>query len=234
MMWDSGRDLAIWETIAQEAHSRHSRQRNSTYVKLLSGVEAHGHRFIAGKAAGARRVLEIGVGGGEHLVYRDPSAGTERYVGLDISPAYAEICRKKFGIEVVIADAAKLPFDDNSFDCVIAVAILEHVQDLEAVLSEVERVLEPGGRFLALIPTNGGFAVGAFKAIVTYPTMRLRGIRRPDLIWNHLNVNNFKRVQSLLMQRFPALTQSAVPLRFLPWWMSPLWAFVCSRSKPGG
>jgi SAM-dependent methyltransferase len=229
-MWDSGRDLAIWETIAQEAHARHSRTK-STYVRLLSGVEEYGHRFIANKAAGTRRVLEIGVGGGEHLVYRLPAAGTERYVGLDICPAYAEICRAKFGIEVVVADAAKLPFDDSSFDCVIAMAILEHVHDLESVLSEVNRVLEPGGRLLALVPTNGSVAVGLFKMLITYPTMRFRGIRRPDLVWNYLNVNSFKRVRSLLIQRFPSLREAAIPTRLLPWWLSPVWAFVCTNPK---
>lgn len=228
-MWDHRRDLRIWEEIAQEAHSRHSRQ-PGLYVGLLTDVERYAHRLVAEKARGAKRVLEIGVGGGEHLVYRDPEAGSERYVGLDLSPAYAEICRKKFGIEVACADAAEMPFEDGSFDCVIAVSILEHVGDLENVLAEVERVLEPGGRFLAVVPTNGSLAVGGFKALMTYPTMRRRGIRRPDLVWNHLNVNGFKRVQSLLLQHFPAAEQVASPVSWLPWWLSPMWVFLAVKT----
>lgn len=227
-MWDSKTDLEIWETIAQEAHSRHSRP-SSTYVKSLSLVEASGHRLIASRAAGCRRVLEVGVGGGEHLVYRLPTTGTDEYIGVDLSPDYARICTEKFGIPVECADVAQLPFEADRFDCVIAVAILEHVQSLEQALSEINRVLKPGGKLLVVIPTNGSVAVNTFKTLMTYPTMRRRGIKRPDLVWHHLNVNGFKRVQSLLMQRFNVIEQAAVPVRFMPWWLSPLWAMICHK-----
>ncbi|MBO6719065.1 MAG: class I SAM-dependent methyltransferase [Rhizobiaceae bacterium] len=227
-MWNSERDLQLWEEIAQEAHSRHSRK-SGLYVGLLTDVERHAHQLIADKARGSKRVLEIGIGGGEHLVFRHSDTGTERYVGLDLSPVYAEICERKFGVKVVVADAGRMPFEDAAFDCVIAVAILEHVENLATVLAEIERVLEPGGRFLAAIPTNGSLAVGAFKAVMTYPTMRRRGIRRPDLVWHHLNVNCFKRVRSLLLQRFPATAQVAVPFRWLPWRLSPLWALLATK-----
>ncbi|MBN9035734.1 MAG: class I SAM-dependent methyltransferase [Rhizobiales bacterium] len=229
-MWDAVRDLEIWETIAQEAHARHSRQ-TGTYVRLLTNVEDYAHRLIADSARGTRRVLEIGIGGGEHLVYRHPDTGTERYVGLDLSPEYAEICRQKFGVEVVCADAADMPFENASFDCVLANSILEHVEQLDRVLDEVERVLAPGGRFLVIVPTNGSLAVGTFKTLMTYPTMRRRGIKRPDLVWNHLNVNNFKRVQSQVLRRFPTARQVAVPVRLLPWQLSPLWAFLCEKAR---
>lgn len=231
-MWDAARDLSTWETIAEEAHARHSRE-TGTYVRLLTNVEHYAHRLIADNARGSKRVLEIGVGGGEHLVYRHPDTGTERYVGLDLSPEYAEICRQKFGIQVEVANAASMPFPDAAFDCVLAISILEHVEQLEQVLSEVERVLEPGGQFLVIIPTNGSLAVGAFKALVTYPTMRRRGISRPDLIWNHLNVNNFKRVQSQILRRFPDARQIAVPMALMPWQLSPLWAFLCRNRLAG-
>lgn len=227
-MWDSERDLAIWETIAQEAHSRHSAT-SSYYVRSLSVVENIGHKLIAARAAKARRVLEVGVGGGEHLVFRQPSAGNESYLGLDLSLEYARICKRVFEIPVVCADAALLPFAEAQFDCVIAIAILEHVQSLSRTLAEFDRVLESDGRLLVIIPTNGSLAVNLFKMVITYPTMRRRGIARPDLVWHHLNVNCFKRVQSELMQRFSVVEQTAVPLSLLPWWLSPLWALDCRK-----
>lgn len=228
--WDARHDFAVWEQIAQEAHARHSRKAGA-YVQSQTIVEDYAHKLIADTARGSKRVLEIGIGGGEHLVYRQPDAGTERYVGLDLSPEYAEICRQKFGIEVVVADAADMPFEDASFDCVLAISILEHVTALPDVLAEVDRVLAPGGKFLVVVPTNGSLAIGLFKTIMTHPTMRRRGIKRPDLVWNHLNVNNFKRVQSLILQRYPGAQQVAVPAKLLPWHLSPLWAFLCR--KPG-
>ncbi|MBE3142852.1 MAG: methyltransferase domain-containing protein [Planctomycetes bacterium] len=45
-----------------------------------------------------------------------------------------------------------LPFKDNSVDCIYANHVLEHVKDLERVLSEIHRVLKPGGRFRVFVP----------------------------------------------------------------------------------
>lgn len=232
-MWDDKRDLDLWEKIAREAHSRHSRK-TGAYVRSLTAVEDYGHKFVAERARGAKRVLEIGVGGGEHLVYRQPTTGSQEYIGVDLSPDYARICRDKFSIDVHVADIAKLPFEAGRFDCVIAMAILEHVQNLSQALAEVERVLVVDGKFLVLIPTNGSLAVSGFKRLMTYPAMRRQGIARPDLVWHHLNVNSFKRVQAELMRRFDVEHQQALPSARLPWWLSPLWTFVCRRKRSTG
>lgn len=48
-----------------------------------------------------------------------------------------------------VADVQDLPFEDSSFDAVVAVHMLYHVPDQERALSEVRRVLKPGGRFYA-------------------------------------------------------------------------------------
>lgn len=57
----------------------------------------------------------------------------------------------------MIADCTKLPFADNSLDCVISCAVLEHVTNPEAFLSEAFRVLKPGGRILTGAPFIQGF-----------------------------------------------------------------------------
>jgi ubiquinone/menaquinone biosynthesis C-methylase UbiE len=106
---------------------------------------------------------------------------------------------------------------------------LEHVEGLTSALGEVERVLEPGGVLHVLIPTNGSLAVGAFKRVVTYPTMRRAGINRPDLVWASLNVNDFKRVSATLASRFDLVSQQALPFKRMPWHLSPLWVFHCMR-----
>jgi ubiquinone/menaquinone biosynthesis C-methylase UbiE len=52
-------------------------------------------------------------------------------------------------------DTHRLPFADESFDCVIAAEILEHVEDDEQVLAEIYRVLKPGGELALSVPRFG-------------------------------------------------------------------------------
>jgi SAM-dependent methyltransferase len=53
----------------------------------------------------------------------------------------------------VNGDAVRLPFPDNTFDCIIAAEVLEHVPDDVGALDELTRVLKPGGRLAATIPS---------------------------------------------------------------------------------
>lgn len=93
------------------------------------------------------RVLDIGCGegrGGTDLVRRG-----YRVVGVDFSPRMAEYARERH--EALVADAAALPFADESFELVLAYMSLMNVDDPEAAVSEAARVLRPGGRFCVAI-----------------------------------------------------------------------------------
>ena len=63
-----------------------------------------------------------------------------------------EITEKAFG-GVLRGDATKLPFEDNTFDCVVTSEVLEHIQDDVNVISELHRVLKPGGSLGVTVPT---------------------------------------------------------------------------------
>lgn len=102
-------------------------------------------------------VLDLGVGTGREL----PAlldAG-HRPVGLDFSPEMLALCRKRGrAVPLVEADLwQRLPFDDASFDAVIALhGTLAHPPDDEALArlpGEIARVLRPGGVFAAEVPT---------------------------------------------------------------------------------
>lgn len=224
-------DMARWRQIAIAAHERTPERSSSLYVRAMSSVETSAHRYVADRTATARRVLEVGVGGGEHIAFAGDPSRHERYVGMDLDQGFARICTDRHHVPVAVADAEALPFPSASFDAVIALAILEHVERLSTALREVERVLEPGGILYAMIPTNGSFAVEAFKQAVSYPTMRRAGIKRPDLVWAALNVNNFKRVSAALRQRFDVTAEQGLPIGWLPWQLSPLWVFECRKRQ---
>ena len=57
----------------------------------------------------------------------------------------------------MIADCTKLPFADNSIDCVVNSAVLEHVSNPEVFIKEAQRVLKPGGTIISGVPFMQGF-----------------------------------------------------------------------------
>lgn len=86
------------------------------------------------------RVLEVGVGEGhvsERIVRRYPDA---EVLGVDLPHDTLSERWHRRGVNGVFADAVRLPFPDDTFDLVVAVEVLEHVPQPEAMLSEVSRV----------------------------------------------------------------------------------------------
>src|SRR4051794_4381297 len=90
-------------------------------------------------------VLDAGCGAGAVLA---PAARIVREaVGIELSPAMAERAREAApSAEVLVGDAAELPFEDGSFDVVLSSFVIFFIADPTAALQEWRRVLRPGGR----------------------------------------------------------------------------------------
>jgi ubiquinone/menaquinone biosynthesis C-methylase UbiE len=98
------------------------------------------------------RVLEIGVGTGLSLAHYPPDV---ELVGVDPSEPMLRRARRRAAelrreVTLVEAPAEALPFEDESFDTVVSLAVLCTVDDPSRVLQEIRRVLRPGGRFVFL------------------------------------------------------------------------------------
>lgn len=98
--------------------------------------------------------LEVGCGRGSLSSYFADS-GVECTL-LDTSASIlesAEVIFKANGhkAKFVEANALEMPFDDNSFDVVVSIGLLEHFEDIKAPVYEQIRVLRPGGTFFAYI-----------------------------------------------------------------------------------
>jgi len=97
--------------------------------------------------------LTVDVGCGEGRVARELIARGHRVVGVEGSPALADAARAADpSFEVHVADAAAMPLGDAVADAAVASMSLLNMDDLDGVLREVARVLEPGGRFAFTIP----------------------------------------------------------------------------------
>jgi len=105
---------------------------------------------------GTGRLLDIGCGSGLYFPLLAPMA--EQLVGVDISAgmirAAQTLVEKKelANVELRVASAVELPFDDASFDSVLGFDVLHHVPDIDAAVAEAARVLRPGGRFVSIEP----------------------------------------------------------------------------------
>ncbi len=118
---------------------------------------------LVGTATG--KVLEIGAGTGANFPYYREGA---QVIATEPDQYMVENARKKLQesgngqIELLQAPAEELPFEDDSFDVVVGTLVLCSVRSQEKALSEIRRVLKPGGQFRSYEHVRYGSPVGAF------------------------------------------------------------------------
>jgi demethylmenaquinone methyltransferase/2-methoxy-6-polyprenyl-1,4-benzoquinol methylase len=120
------------------------------------GRDTHWRQVAVDLACPERgRVLDVATGTGDlalELARRNGSV-----VGLDFCPEMIKLGKLKVGrrkmggqIDFILGDALTLPFENNSFDCALNGFVLRNVSDVNLFLSELRRVVKPGGRVVCL------------------------------------------------------------------------------------
>jgi SAM-dependent methyltransferase len=97
----------------------------------------------------AMRVLEAGCGSGRLL---DDLHDYGHVTGLDLNPDSVEVARSRGHADVVQGPVEELPWEDETFDLVISLDMVEHTVDDRAALRELGRVTKVGGLFLMTVP----------------------------------------------------------------------------------
>jgi SAM-dependent methyltransferase len=128
------------------------------YFEERKGATAHDERrvreFIISKIPrNVNSILDVGCGNG--WVAKEFLPKGKQVYSLDISVTNPSIVRKLYHSEKhlgVAADSFHLPFNENSFDCVIASEIIEHVFDPAAFVKELFRVVKSGGSLIITTP----------------------------------------------------------------------------------
>lgn len=133
------------------------------------------------------RILELGCGTGE--IWKSTPAllnNASELVLTDFSAGMLEAAKKNIGenskITFQTADIQQIPFEENSFDTVIANMMLYHVPSLDKALSEVKRVLKPNGRFYCATYGEHG--------IVEYISGLLKGQGVEDTVNKNFTLQN--------------------------------------------
>ena len=159
-------------------------QYSQTTGKLTARMAIHAYgtnpqswfSWLSTRVPSSGDVLEVGAGTGELWRWVDPSRA--RLTLVDFSPAMCARLREVPGARIGRCDAAALPFEDESFDGVIANHMLYHVDDPAAAVREFARVLRPGGRLAVALNGRDHFAeVRELGPAIGQPGLTLTGTR---------------------------------------------------------
>lgn len=109
------------------------------------------HQLVKPHDLQNKDILEIGCGRGGGLAFLTKLLNPSSATGIDLDPTAVEFCNKhwsKPGLKFIQGNAQNVPLPDNSFDVIINVESSHRYEDLGQFLSEVKRLLRPGGVFL--------------------------------------------------------------------------------------
>lgn len=117
----------------------------------------HFNRYAAAKPfVRGKRVLDIACGEGYGCALMK-KWGAESVVGVDISEEAVSIAKDSFqrtGIEYIVHDVEQLPFENNSFDVVVSLETIEHLDHPEQFLKEISRVVRFDGQIIVSCPND--------------------------------------------------------------------------------
>ncbi len=106
--------------------------------------------LVVERLAWARTVLDVGTGEGQ-LARALADVGVST-VGIDLFPRQiATAVERGGGPAYGLATATAIPLADRSIDAAVACLVFEHIDDVDAAINEIARVLRPGGIFLFLL-----------------------------------------------------------------------------------
>lgn len=134
-------------------------------------------------------VLDVGCGDG---IFGRRIAPTADLWGVDNDLKRLQVAAK-YRIHALAADAAALPFADQSLDVVIANSTLEHLANPQATIGEAERILRPGGRFVFTVPLRDGLDNLLFSKV------RGAGYERQfNTYWRHVTMESIEAWENMV------------------------------------
>lgn len=198
---------ASWDSVYKDLDLSYSEKPDSQ-GKLFEIIKVE---FLSKLFPKKAKILEVGCGTAFVSLYF-AKRGYE-VTCLDINKSILEVAKKNFQKErakgeFVEGDAEKLPFAKNTFDMVTSFGLLEHFEDPKIAISEMVRVLKPGGLFFTDIVPNR-FSVQSigniFNAFAAFSYWSLKGKLstgfkkafnnfRPQYFENSISWKDYKKI----------------------------------------
>lgn len=159
---DGGETGQLWENQVHWGYWENPKAATGTRADYIAAMERMDRvLFEAGQVDDGQKVLDVGCGFGGTIQQINAAHSNMDLTGLNIDPRQLAAAEAQTNpangntISWVEADACELPFEDNSFDRLLAVECIFHFPSREKFLAEAARVLKPGG-YLAVsdfVPT---------------------------------------------------------------------------------
>lgn len=167
--------------------------------------------------SGRERCLDACTGTGD-LAVALLEGGAREVVGSDFAPEMLELAQRKAGerARFLVADTTRLPFADAEFDVATVGFGVRNLEDLDAGLAELHRVLRPGGRlailefsrpahplvrglydlyFMLILPLIGNLVSGGAENAYAYLPRSVMAFPSPDALAARLRAVGFARVE---------------------------------------
>ena len=191
---------------------------------LMSFLWKYPHKIMEKpfKTNSRLRILELGSGEGEHLQF--VRSDFSEYLATDIDQVRLEKLSVelpgKVGTQRV--DASLLPFEDETFDRVIATCLIAHLPEPEKSLMEWRRVLKPGGSISIYVPCEPGFSLRLFRKLITAPKAKKLGFEGFNLYISRDHVNDAFRILNIAAETFRKDRQKLVfrPFFVRSWYLN--------------
>jgi ubiquinone/menaquinone biosynthesis C-methylase UbiE len=128
------------------------------YWPVFGPMYRHRVEICLNECRGGRRILEVGYGSG--VTFLNLTQQYEEIYGIDLFADAEKVTNmwRQEGLAPILeqGDLVRLPYEENMFDTVLLISILEHLKphELAAAMEQVHRVLKPGGQMIYGVPVE--------------------------------------------------------------------------------
>lgn len=158
--WPNDSDWEKWQQLYPEAYQK---TQKSNFLQLA--INNAGYKILRSVNVQGKKLAEIGPGGAYHFSFFQGTP--EIYHAIDVcedffKPVQQNAQQNNFptNCHLITPYSAAIPLESNSMDFFLSFYSLEHLYVLEDWMSEIFRILKPGGSLIGAIPTEGGILWG--------------------------------------------------------------------------